>query len=119
MSSPDEIKPKPPLVEPIEDDVTLHIENEDDTSNNDESSTSTNLVGEGLGRFRTDPLGFMIRLTGESSAFFSGQGWRAYQNYIGSRIFYPEYASEIRNALLSSEASMCLLIKSAESVILN
>ncbi|KAI8909284.1 hypothetical protein DFJ77DRAFT_512992 [Powellomyces hirtus] len=30
------------------------------------------------------------------------QGWRAYQNYIGARIFYPEYSSEIRTALLSS-----------------
>jgi hypothetical protein len=47
----------------------------------------------------------MIRLSGESSAFFSGQGWRAYQNYIGARIFYPEYAAEMRNALLSSGAS--------------
>ena len=45
-----------------EDDfVTLHMGGEEDKSTSDESSTSTNSVGEGLGRFRRDPLGFMNR----------------------------------------------------------
>ncbi|KAJ3150380.1 hypothetical protein HDU89_003160 [Geranomyces variabilis] len=68
-----------------------------------DTSASTNVAGNTVGRFRSDPLGFMLRLTSESSAFYTGAGWRAYQNYIGARIFYPEYASEIRNALLSSQ----------------
>ncbi|KAI9105789.1 hypothetical protein DFS34DRAFT_28852 [Phlyctochytrium arcticum] len=65
-------------------------------------SESTNVAGTGVGRFRSDPLGFMLRLTSESTAFYSGEGWRAYQNYIGSKIFYPEYSSEIRNALMTA-----------------
>ncbi|KND00860.1 uncharacterized protein SPPG_03964 [Spizellomyces punctatus DAOM BR117] len=68
-----------------------------------DSADSTNVAGTGVGRFRSDPLGFMLRLTSESSAFYAGEGWRAYQNYIGSRIFYPEYSEEIRKALMTSE----------------
>ncbi|RKO87063.1 hypothetical protein BDK51DRAFT_34626 [Blyttiomyces helicus] len=67
------------------------------------SAESTNVAGEGVGRFRADPLGFMLRLTSESSAFYSGTGWRAYQKYIGARIFYPKYSAEIREALMSSD----------------
>ncbi|KAJ3412640.1 hypothetical protein HDV05_000451 [Chytridiales sp. JEL 0842] len=48
------------------------------------------------------PLGFIIRLTAQSSAFYTGQGWRSYQNYIGARIFYPEYSTEIKSALINS-----------------
>ncbi|KAI9017525.1 acyltransferase-domain-containing protein [Gaertneriomyces semiglobifer] len=69
----------------------------------DATGESTNVAGTGVGRFRSDPLGFMIRLTSESSAFYTGEGWRAYQNYIGSRIFYPEYSKEIRKALMESK----------------
>ncbi|KAJ1567240.1 hypothetical protein HK405_006649 [Cladochytrium tenue] len=39
----------------------------------------------------------------ESSAFYSGSGWRGYENYIGTRIFYPELPAEIRAALLQSD----------------
>ncbi|KAI9350608.1 acyltransferase-domain-containing protein [Zopfochytrium polystomum] len=67
------------------------------------TNDSTNVAGRKLGRFRRDPLGFIIRLMAESSAFYSGSGWRGYENYIGARIFYPEYSSEIRSALLRSE----------------
>ncbi|KAJ3165168.1 hypothetical protein HK101_000288 [Irineochytrium annulatum] len=67
-----------------------------------------------MSRFRTDPLGFMIRLGAEGSAFYSGAGWRAYQNYIGARIFYPEYSVEIRNALMSSERIRAAVKQMAE-----
>ncbi|KAJ3032685.1 hypothetical protein HDV00_007205 [Rhizophlyctis rosea] len=63
---------------------------------------STNLAGPGVGRFRSDPLGFMLRLSAESVAFYRGEGWRAYENYIGARIFYQEYSDEIRTALMHS-----------------
>lgn len=56
----------------------------------------------GLGQFRENPLNFMIRLTAESSAFFSGSGWRAYENYIGSRILYPEYTDEVKRSVFES-----------------
>lgn len=36
------------------------------------TAESTNLAGHGIGRFRADPLGFMLRLTSESSAFYTG-----------------------------------------------
>ncbi|KAI8810428.1 acyltransferase-domain-containing protein [Cladochytrium replicatum] len=63
------------------------------------SNESTNVASGGIGRFRQDPVGFIMRLGSESGAFYSGEGWRAYQNYVGAKIFYPEYSSEIRNAL--------------------
>jgi hypothetical protein len=50
----------------------------------------------------------MIRLTAESSAFLNGEGWRAYMDYIGQEIFYPEYNSEIKNMVLSS--AKCILL---------
>ncbi|KAJ3016431.1 hypothetical protein HKX48_004039 [Thoreauomyces humboldtii] len=48
----------------------------------------------------------MLRLTAETSAFYTGAGWRAYQDYIGARIFYDEYSSEIRTALMTSPRLM-------------
>ncbi|KAI8621112.1 acyltransferase-domain-containing protein [Chytriomyces sp. MP71] len=59
-------------------------------------------TGVKFNRFRSDPLGFFIRLTAESSAFVSGDGWQGYNNPIGTPIFYPEYSSEIKEALVSS-----------------
>jgi hypothetical protein len=44
----------------------------------------------------------MIRLSAESSAFFQGSGWRSYDNYIGARILYSTYSSEIRQDIMSS-----------------
>ncbi|KAJ3296892.1 hypothetical protein HK104_001043, partial [Borealophlyctis nickersoniae] len=69
----------------------------------DSTEHSRNVAGTPAGRFRADPLGFMLRFTSESSAFYSGAGWRAYQNYVGARIFYPEYGQEIRNALVKAD----------------
>ncbi|KAJ3229196.1 hypothetical protein HDU81_005563 [Chytriomyces hyalinus] len=59
-------------------------------------------TGAKFNRFRSDPLGFFIRLTAESSAFVSGDGWQGYNNPIGAPIFYPEYSFEIKDALVSS-----------------
>ncbi|KAJ3218193.1 hypothetical protein HDU67_006455 [Dinochytrium kinnereticum] len=79
------------------------------------SKESTNLAsGAKLGRFRSDPVGFIIRLTAESSAFYTGTGWRSYQNYIGARIFYPEYSIEIRNALMTSDRVRAVVKSLAE-----
>ncbi|KAG5459323.1 MAG: hypothetical protein BJ554DRAFT_285, partial [Olpidium bornovanus] len=56
-----------------------------------------------LGRFRSDPVGFMMRLTAETSAFWQGTDWRSYANYIGARILYNGYTAEVQHAVLSSE----------------
>ncbi|KAJ1506602.1 hypothetical protein HMI54_004924, partial [Coelomomyces lativittatus] len=53
--------------------------------------------------FRKDPVRFMIRLTAEGSAFFQGSGWRSYDDYIGAKIFYPQYWKEIFDSLLKNE----------------
>ena len=75
---------------------------------------------------------YMIRLSAESTAFYHGKfkyewtacayfiyihtpillyasvywligsGWRAYESYIGAPIFYPNYTTEIRSALMKS-----------------
>lgn len=55
-----------------------------------------------MGQFRADPLGFMIRLSGESSAFILGGGWQAYQKYIGAKILYPEYNADINKLVFGS-----------------
>ncbi|KAI9175858.1 hypothetical protein H9P43_006222 [Blastocladiella emersonii ATCC 22665] len=56
----------------------------------------------GLGRFRQDPVRFMIRLSAEGSAFYLGSGWRKYEGYIGSKILYPGYSKDIYRAVLAS-----------------
>ena len=67
------------------------------------SSTTTNISESNLGRFRQDPLKFLLNLSTESSAFYNGADWRGYENFIGSRILYPEYTTEIKKALLGSD----------------
>ena len=37
------------------------------------------------------------------SAFYNGHGWRAYESYIGSSIFYQGYSKRIKKMLLSSD----------------
>ncbi|KAI9217267.1 acyltransferase-domain-containing protein [Blastocladiella britannica] len=58
----------------------------------------------GLGRFRHDPIRFMIRLSAEGSAFWSGSGWRKYDNYIGAKILYPTYREDITRAVRNHAA---------------
>ncbi|KAJ3014148.1 UNVERIFIED_CONTAM: hypothetical protein HDU68_000404 [Siphonaria sp. JEL0065] len=53
-------------------------------------------------QFRSDPLGFFIRLGAESTAFVNGDGWQGYNNPIGAPIFYPEYTTEIKDTLVAS-----------------
>ncbi|KAI8824355.1 acyltransferase-domain-containing protein [Fimicolochytrium jonesii] len=84
--------------------VLSELPQSEPTTGTPEMSESTNVAGTGVGRFRSDPLGFMLRLTSESSAFYTGTGWRAYQNYIGARIFYEKYSDEIRTGLLTSDS---------------
>ncbi|KAJ3229738.1 hypothetical protein HDU78_008870 [Chytriomyces hyalinus] len=80
--------------------------NEDDFDDTEDLTVvreSTDVTtGAKFNRFRSDPLGFFIRLTAESSAFVSGDGWQGYNNPIGAPIFYPEYSFEIKDALVSS-----------------
>lgn len=53
--------------------------------------------------------GFMIRLTAESTAFYQGAGWRAYDHYIGSRILYPQYTDDIKRLVFESAAVQACL----------
>ncbi|KAL7746734.1 hypothetical protein RI367_007897 [Sorochytrium milnesiophthora] len=55
----------------------------------------------GLGRFRNDPVRFMIRLTAEGSAFARGSGWRRYSNFVGAPILYADYWKDMYKAVLS------------------
>ncbi|KAJ3227899.1 hypothetical protein HK099_008309 [Clydaea vesicula] len=73
-----------------------------DNTEND-SDKSQNLTNFKPLRFRADPLSFIIKGTTELSAFYSGAGWRAYEEYIGTKILYPEYTLSIKKALLGSD----------------
>ncbi|KAJ3360646.1 hypothetical protein GGF32_008262 [Allomyces javanicus] len=95
----------------------------DDDANDDEDHESHTLPeGEanlaktkGLGRFRQDPVRFMIRLTAEGSAFFTGSGWRKYENYIGAPILYPDYTSDMMKAVMGSDAVQQAIAEAAQA----
>ncbi|TPX34175.1 glycerol-3-phosphate 1-O-acyltransferase [Synchytrium microbalum] len=57
---------------------------------------------EDLGRFRKNPLSFMVKLTASSARFYEGTDWRSYDKYIGSKIFYPQYTQNIKTELLAA-----------------
>jgi hypothetical protein len=54
-------------------------------------------------RFRQDPLGFIYNLGSEGSQLINGSDVKAFEDYIGARIVYPEYTIEIKKALLGSQ----------------
>ncbi|KAI0243630.1 hypothetical protein L0F63_003336 [Massospora cicadina] len=68
----------------------------------DLDGTHENLSPDSLGRFRTDPVGYMMRLTAESSAFIQGLGWRDYNNYLGAKIFEAGATEDIKRGVLAS-----------------
>ena len=64
--------------------------------NNKVISTTSNL------RFRNDPINAIISLGNEVSVWASTSSWRSYENYIGQRILYPAYTTDIRASILKS-----------------
>eukprot|EP00160_Parvularia_atlantis_P015407 Unigene4375_Nuclearia_a/m.13357 Unigene4375_Nuclearia_a/g.13357 ORF Unigene4375_Nuclearia_a/g.13357 Unigene4375_Nuclearia_a/m.13357 type:complete len:723 (+) Unigene4375_Nuclearia_a:178-2346(+) len=55
-----------------------------------------------LGRFRKEPIKFISRLTVNSTRFFSGVGWRAYNDYIGARLFVPDMTRKLKQRVVDS-----------------
>ncbi|KAJ9071859.1 hypothetical protein DSO57_1033031 [Entomophthora muscae] len=90
--------------EDIASEETFHDTDDLGFENDEElGETHENLSTESLGRFRTDPVGYMMRLTAESSAFIQGLGWRNYDNYLGARIFESGATEDIKNVVLGRE----------------
>ncbi|KAH8593496.1 acyltransferase [Bisporella sp. PMI_857] len=63
----------------------------------DDEDKERNLV-EHMARFRSSPLEFLR----EVSLHVSGQGWRAYDNFVGQPIFYPGFSENMIAAVLST-----------------
>ncbi|GAA5871230.1 hypothetical protein JCM16303_000687 [Sporobolomyces ruberrimus] len=59
-----------------------------------------NLTEGHAGHIRNDPLEFSKQL----SLWATGSGWRAYENYVGARVFYEGYSDScIRNIMTSPQ----------------
>ncbi|BGP40730.1 hypothetical protein JCM10450v2_004726 [Rhodotorula kratochvilovae] len=58
-----------------------------------------NLVEGHQGHLRSDPIEFSKQL----SLWATGTGWRSYNDYIGTRIFYPGYSDGCIRDVLSSQ----------------
>ncbi|KAF9436837.1 hypothetical protein BGZ76_002833 [Entomortierella beljakovae] len=66
-------------------------------SDNDESGVE-NITKKHAGRIREDPVGFVV----QTAAFYQGTGWRSYNNYIGTRIFYEGFTDNFKNRIVTS-----------------
>lgn len=78
--------------------------------------THENISADNLGRFREDPVGYVIRLTAESSAFYQGKGWRNYDNYLGAKIFEPNATEEIKDTVLTRSTVQQSMVKIIEQI---
>lgn len=96
------------------DDSSSTFVSWDDTETTDIFLNSKNGSGNNnINRFRSNPFGFMMRLAGEGSAFYSGSGWRAFHHYIGQRLFYPGYTVQIKDTLENNANIQSVISKMA------
>ncbi|CAO3611194.1 unnamed protein product [Cunninghamella blakesleeana] len=51
-------------------------------------------------RIREDPVAFVLNM----GLYYQGTGWRGYQEYVGNKIFYPQFSANMRAKVLESEA---------------
>ncbi|GAA5826424.1 hypothetical protein JCM11251_002361 [Rhodosporidiobolus azoricus] len=58
-----------------------------------------NVVAGHQGHLRSDPIEFSKQL----GLWVTGTGWRAYDDYIGARVFYDGYSDEAIRGLMSSQ----------------
>ncbi|KAL1917548.1 uncharacterized protein VTP21DRAFT_3941 [Calcarisporiella thermophila] len=64
-----------------------------------------NIVKDDPRHFREDPIAFMMH----AGAFYQGTGWRAYDRYIGQKILYKSYTTEMIQRVLSNKKLQTLI----------
>ena len=87
------------------------------SNNSSSSSGSGNSSGAGsagssssISSQATALMSNMIRVSAESIGFFQGTARNAYDDYIGSRILYPNYTYEIKKALFENASLQRLCV---------
>ncbi|KAI8643609.1 hypothetical protein BD408DRAFT_414566 [Parasitella parasitica] len=75
--------------------LKIHVKR-DLTSNGREHR---NVVEKEPRRIREDPVAFMLNL----GLYYQGTGWRGYNDYIGTKILYPNCSAKIKQVVLDSK----------------
>ncbi|KAI9498880.1 hypothetical protein BDB00DRAFT_797081 [Zychaea mexicana] len=69
-----------------------------------------NIMDNGPQRLRENPVGLLKNI----AMHYSGTGWRGYESFIGTRLFYPGYAQEMQDDILNSQSVRDLIEEMAE-----
>ncbi|CAO3633120.1 unnamed protein product [Cunninghamella echinulata] len=51
-------------------------------------------------RIREDPVAFVLNM----GLYYQGTGWRGYQEYVGNKVFYPQFSTNMKAKVLEAEA---------------
>ncbi|ORX51323.1 acyltransferase-domain-containing protein, partial [Hesseltinella vesiculosa] len=58
-----------------------------------------NVVEKEPRRIREDPVAFMLNV----GLYYQGTGWRGYNDYVGNKVYYPEFSSKMKAMVLGSK----------------
>ncbi|KAI8071456.1 hypothetical protein BC940DRAFT_294491 [Gongronella butleri] len=83
----------------LKDLVEAYQQSSQDNAKNSNFPGHRNVVEKEPRRLREDPVAFMLNL----GLYYNGTGWRGYNDYVGTKIYYPEFSARMKKMVLGSE----------------